>query len=973
MNKDIAIIGISFNIPGASDLETYYQNIVSKSLHIKPISEIRSKDLEDRFGFTETPKAGYVDRVDLFDEKYFGIPKKDAIQIDPEQRLMLEHVVRAMYNAGYNEDEILNKKAGFFHTTYLSSYRYFFDEITKSSLAAHFPGMLGTRVANYLDIRGPVIAYDTACSSSLVATYYACQSLSMGECDYAFVGGAILGASDPNNMAGSIISKTSRCLPFDKDADGAVVGEGVICLLLKTVEKAEADNDSIYAVIKGGAINHGGKRLQTITAPNPTAQKEVMVEAWEKSGIDINDLTFIEAHGTGTELGDPIEFEGILAALEEKKSTSLCSISTAKGQIGHLDSLSGLAGILRGIVSINYKIKPGQVGFKEINPHMAEEQNYLKVQESTEPWETERLRTLGVSTFGMTGTNIHMVLQEYPQEKPKKHNDSEKNIIYFGADTEEKFDKSHKFILKYVENNSDLSLNDLAYSINKIYRPAKFKRAISFSNHGELVDALKDSEYNNEVKDNRKVIFLVPKVQEWGESLRNAFFEENHKIKNHILEFMSWEDYLQLKEIHKEIIWQYLFIKHVFDCKNFGTDILFGETGKIIQGLLSETMTIEDVLKKDDFNGEEYNKFSSEGFTQHLTNLDETYNLVFCVMGKEGQMIKAFEQWNQGKELPIYYFEKESTAPQKLVKFLFDLDYSLYYNPNKGTFLQDLNFPIFNSQRCWIENKETIEEENENNEENETNTSKITKDLIVPIVNKFNDQLPNILFTHPIWGGPGVYYDLALELSDSYNCIGIENVYLRDHKAISTLNEMAELYLEEYEKEYGFAGPISILGWSFGGLTALEMVGILENRGFTEINLILLDSFVSDDFIKDLTLGNNEEHDQELVEQAMILYPNDNLEKIKSLLHLSKHLGISELSYTLKHAKVTLYKALKVDSDNDTKYAESFNNYILKLKANNVDLVTKNLEVIPVECHHSNIVETHGHLIVEKLKMINSI
>ncbi|WP_298516681.1 beta-ketoacyl synthase N-terminal-like domain-containing protein [uncultured Kordia sp.] len=706
MSIDIAIVGVSFSIAGIHNLQEYYEAIADETLNIKGIPHIRKEDVEARFGSQDIGNAGYLDRIDLFDENYFGITKGEAMRMDPEQRLMLEHSVKALYNAGYTRKEVANNRTGFFHTYYYSSYRYFFDDFSNLSLTSHMSGMIGTKVANHLGLKGPVVGYDTTCSSSLVALYYACQSLYTEDCEYAFVGGVNLGVAHAQKVAAAIYSNSEKCLPFDAKADGTVPGEGAICLLLKPLDKAEKANDTIYGVIKGGAINHGGERIQNITAPSPLAQKEVLIRAWEKSKISADDIGFIEAHGTGTELGDPIEFEGIQLAFKEKNKTSTCGISSAKGQVGHLDAMSGLAGIVRSLVSLNYRIKPKQQGFQQLNPHIRTELPNVYVQDQTEAWETDTDRIVGVSSFGLTGTNVHMILKEHQYlETQTESNHKTVHFARLSTKSEALMQATKKHLISYIENNTEVNLNDFCYSLNKVFDAEEaVTSSLLFRDKKELIQALQQQNVHIRKNETQKnVIVLVPGIYDWNENERTALLKEYPEIWIEIQKAMRAETYVEKDDFIKNVLIQYGILKHFMQMKDFAAQVLFGGQGKIVQQLLALTSQQEKENYLQTITVDSSTDFKTASFLNYLNNLSQLSETIFYVVGDHGEMLQAFQSKSKEQHLHKCYMSKNLSGYIEMQQHLFDHGCSIKTPVEKRQFIQNLGLPVFLSKRHWVE------------------------------------------------------------------------------------------------------------------------------------------------------------------------------------------------------------------------------------------------------------------------------
>lgn len=475
----IAITGISFELPGITDWDALIASLGSKETYVGTMPAGRLQDVQHRFGNVEMAQAGFMQRVDLFDNEYFQLSRREALKMSPEQRLFLLHAVRAFYDAGYSAAAMKGTNTGIFYTTGKSNYDTFWDEPLGEFDA--LSGIEGTRLAHLMDLRGPVLAINTSCSSSLVAVDSAVLSLEAGQCKQALVGGVkITGLTRQAAARSTVMSKQQQCRPFDDRADGLMNGEGAICILLKRLEDAEKDGDPVYAVIKGTAVNHGGARISSLTAPSARAQEEVIVKAWQKAGVQPSDIRYVEAHGTGTILGDPIEYAGLKAAFA---NGGACAISSFKGQIGHLDTLSGLAGLLRLVAALNAGVIPVQANFDQLNQHIDYDAQLVKVQTTVQKWEGRRIG--GVSSFGLTGTNVHVVVSK---EEDIVVPESNWHFLQISESNEERLQGLKSIITTALDRN--VSLSGLSHKLNRIYTRGLVSQGFVFSTAESLMTQL---------------------------------------------------------------------------------------------------------------------------------------------------------------------------------------------------------------------------------------------------------------------------------------------------------------------------------------------------------------------------------------------------------------------------------------------------------------------------------------------------
>ncbi|WP_230427435.1 SDR family NAD(P)-dependent oxidoreductase [Collimonas humicola] len=380
--------------------------------------------------------GGFIERVDAFDNQFFGVLPKVAQSMDPQQRIMLELTWSCLEDAGIPPSQLRGRKVGVIVGVFNHDYKEL-QERDEPLIEAHnstgtATAMIANRVSHYFDFRGPSIPIDTACSSSLNAIHSAIQAMEFGDCEMALAGGINLLLTPTRHISFSkmgMLSPTGTCKTFDDSADGYVRGEGAGLLLLKPLDKALSDGDSIYGVIKGSAVNHCGATY-TLTYPSPRAQAEVIVAAHERAGIPVDSVGYIEAHGTGTPKGDPIEFEGLLTAfqtLADKQDIHLgnafCGLSSVKTNIGHLEAAAGVAGAIKVLMAFKHRTLPALHDFTTLNSKISINETPFYILGETREWaqvdkNKDQPRRAGVSSFGFGGTNAHLVLEEAP---PSQH------------------------------------------------------------------------------------------------------------------------------------------------------------------------------------------------------------------------------------------------------------------------------------------------------------------------------------------------------------------------------------------------------------------------------------------------------------------------------------------------------------------------------------------------------------------------
>lgn len=501
--EPVAIVGISGVFPGASDLETFWKNLDSGHDAI-------GKPALDRWVVRpgeELPWGGFMADVDKFDALFFDISPREAELMDPQQRLMLQSVWRAIEDAGYKKSDFAGTKTGLFVGVAANDYANVLAhagvEVEAYSSTGNAHSVLANRISYFFDLNGPSEAIDTACSSSLVAIHRAIESIESGSSAMAIVGGVNALLSPAGFTAftrAGMLCADGRCKSFDARANGYVRGEGVGALVLKKLSHAVRDGDRIYATIRGSAENHGG-HVQSLTVPNPNAQARLLQDAWARAGLDPSTLGLIEAHGTGTPLGDPIEINGLKKAFASSQAATevtlpRCAIGAVKTNIGHLETAAGIAGVIKVLLAMRHGRIPGNVHLATLNPYIQVEGTPFYFPRSSEPWirlrdasGRELPRRAGVSSFGFGGANAHIVLEEWT-EIAKGGEASQSELIVLSARDDERLREVAAALKQRVESDDSISLQEIAYVLQLGREPLVERLAFVAANRAELCERL---------------------------------------------------------------------------------------------------------------------------------------------------------------------------------------------------------------------------------------------------------------------------------------------------------------------------------------------------------------------------------------------------------------------------------------------------------------------------------------------------
>lgn len=493
--EEIAIIGMAIRFPGSDSVEQFWQNLQQgvESISFFSDADMIAAGLDPEL--VQNPRyvkaRSILENVEQFDAKFFGFTPREAAITDPQHRLMLECAWESLENAGYNS-EIYPGRIGVYAGMGLSSYSLFNlypnRDLIESvgvfqTLISNDKDFLPTRISYQLNLRGPSVNVQTACSTSLVAVHLACQSLLNGECDMALAGAASIRVPQQSGylyQEESILSPDGHCRAFDANAKGTVFGNGAGIVVLKRLEDAIADGDTIRAVIKGSAINNDGHLKVGYTAPSVAGQADAIAEAMAVANVSPETVSYIQTHGTGTALGDPIEIAALTQVFSghtDKKAC--CAIGSVKSNIGHLDTAAGIAGLIQTVLALEHQAIPPSLHFESPNPQIDFENSPFYVNTKLSEWQAgETPRRAGVSSFGIGGTNAHVVLEEAPIFSREVKNSRHPQLLILSAKTASALEQATANLAEYLKNNSDCNLADVAYTLQVGRRGFNYRRMV---------------------------------------------------------------------------------------------------------------------------------------------------------------------------------------------------------------------------------------------------------------------------------------------------------------------------------------------------------------------------------------------------------------------------------------------------------------------------------------------------------------
>ncbi|WP_414568359.1 SDR family NAD(P)-dependent oxidoreductase [Nostoc sp. CCY 9925] len=528
--EGIAIIGMAGRFPGAKNINDFWQNLQDgvESISLFTDDELIASgvSLTSLNDSNYVKASGILENIDLFDAAFFDINPKDAEFTDPQHRLFLECAWEALENAGYDSTKC-ESRIGVYAGTGLNNYLSIDlqdDQLGSAQLYQKVIGndkdFISTRVSYKLNLKGPSITVQTACSTSLVATTLAYQSLQSYQCDIALAGGVSIRVPQKTGylyQQGGTLSPDGHCRAFDAKAQGTTIGNGVGVVVLKRLEDAIADRDHIYAVIKGAAINNDGAVKVGFTAPSVDGQAQAIAEAIMLAEVEPETISYIEAHGTGTALGDPIEIAALTKAFRgSTQKKGFCAIGSVKTNIGHLDAAAGVTGLIKTALALKHQLIPPTLNFEQPNPEIDFANSPFFVNTKLTEWRTGSTpRRAGVSSLGMGGTNAHVVLEEAPI-LPLSSASRSWQLLLLSAKTESALETATQNLAQHLMSHPDQNLADVAYTLQVGRRDFNYRRMLVFCDIQDALNELNEQASKRvftqfqQPNENRFIAFMFP-------------------------------------------------------------------------------------------------------------------------------------------------------------------------------------------------------------------------------------------------------------------------------------------------------------------------------------------------------------------------------------------------------------------------------------------------------------------------------
>lgn len=729
--EKIAIVGISGKFPGAesiNDLDRIYSNKIDC---IKPFSERRKELLK----LDKTKKyfdVAYLDGVEYFDYDFFNISRQEAACMDPQQKMLLELACEAIEDAGYSLKSARGSKTSIILGAHNS---HFFDDYLEESSGfaaiGNFLDTLAGRIAYCLDLHGQASIVETACSSSLYAVYEACLRLNAGEADMVLAGGITLEfRAKYDDFAEQdvlgIISPHARCKTFDEEADGINLGEGAGLVLLKRYEDAIRDKDSIYAVIRSVSSNQDGARSNSLAAPSSAAQCEVMIDAWKKADLNPEDIGYFEAHGTGTKIGDPIEVLGITEAFRKyTDKKQFCPIGSLKTNISHLGSAAGISSVLKGVLSLKNNKKYPLCNLEKINSLIDFNNSPVYPITEVERWDENKPKIMAMSGLGVSGTNVHLVLEDNKLKFDKDDDESEYFVTISGK-TSDIIDDYKESLKESIKN---YSLGDICYTLNAGRNDYEFRTSAKVKNKKEFLDFLNTKTTVSQIEEN-KLLVLISGDNVFSEQEVKILKEKYpvfKKVYEELYDEMSIKNEKMLKVLCYVAMYQQLIEWGITPDKIIGTGL-----GNIVVDYVTNNITLSDL--EIEINKAEYSEFNQIAFENYIESLNksEKSNLVLVELGKSGKMTDCLKKNNNYKSLKIFDMYNSTDISMldtlsSLYNIGINIDWNKYYSTKGNVKVHIATYP-FRKTLAWP--KSIISSVQQKKNETEVDTTADLKEFL---------------------------------------------------------------------------------------------------------------------------------------------------------------------------------------------------------------------------------------------------
>ncbi len=714
--KDIAVIGMSGRFADVNSIAEYRELLKNKKSAIdKPCRE--RLDLMQLPEDAEYMRCGYIKDIESFDNDFFDVTKREAKLMSPEQRISLELVADTILDAGYSLEDFRGSHCGVYVADGESAYNDFVERQSSASIIGSQSFMLSGRIGYHFDLQGENLSINSGCSSALAAVHEACEKLTIGEVDTALVGGLILYIDVPKakeNMYDilGIMSKDYTIHSFGQEANGTVCGEGGGFVLLKPLDRAIADGDHIYGVVMSGAINGDGGRCTNVSMPSVEAQRDVVKKAWDD--VDIDKLTEIEAHGIGAPVGDAVEAQAYIDAVHAKKmKKENIRVSTVKPNIGHLFSLSGMSSLLKVLTGYKYRESYPIAGLETVNPLIQFEDAGMVPARNVHYWNADEERMTGISCFGLSGCNTHVVVRNYLAGSHKKKTPS---VLKISAKSPEAFEDMKRNIVKAVSECKEEELADFIYTLNIGRDDYAYRGMVRVKNRLQLQNDIEQLRPTETAENKPYVIFAIKTENKacTGGSDKD-FSAALPNMHAYVCDTIGFADIKDKMAVYKALLAAGIKNNMILVDKIFGTAV------KYLNGECQREKFIETVEETEIKQG-------YAGFYQQIEKKSANREVILVDFTKE----KGMQRLPAADNIHTFYVS-EPEEIEKLLVYAYTsgmaIDWKALY---QGTNYQRVSAPTypFQKKRFWIEPKKSGERE-------ETKTDTIPNNAFASAVNQF--------------------------------------------------------------------------------------------------------------------------------------------------------------------------------------------------------------------------------------------
>ncbi|MBC7572665.1 MAG: amino acid adenylation domain-containing protein [Spirosoma sp.] len=709
----VAIIGMSGYFPEATDLNHFGQNLSAGRDSVRAVPDNRLTDSRLPTGENKYQLTGALKEVAQFDHAFFGLSKQDANCMDPMHRIGLELACQAIERAGYGLATMSGSNTGvFLGAKPQADYYTLVNDINNPAVqTGNLPALFAGRIAFSLNLSGPAYMIDTACSSALAAVHEACQKLIYGEIDYALAGAisVMTGFFERQKSdALGIMSPDGKARTFDAGANGTSIGEGGGMVLLKRYDQAVADQDPILAVILGSAANQDGARSNGLTAPSPAAQTEVITKAWKRAAVDPATITYIEAHGTGTKLGDPIEMKGIIDAFKTATDKrNFCAVSSVKTNIGHLDNAAGIAGLLKAVLSLQAKELFPSLHFTQLNPFIDLTDSAVYVNAKLADWcpEADVPRRCGVSSFGLSGTNVHIVLEEGNTPVADTPSDKLPVRLKLSAKSPEALGAYAQRIRESLLAN-DCDWQNVVYTLNTGRSDYAYRAAITATDKNDLLNQLADlAGLAIKPVDNTPAVVVLLLADDAVSTANVAQWLTSEPLFQTIYESVRAEVTPgMMKPFVEKILQQVAIVRFLEKIGVNATVMITNGIGKLVREIVSGKQTIPQVVAQLDMNGLPVGEDADpEKLQQAIQTLSAKYpNLVFIEPGYGSRLASCLR--SVATSATVISLADSATASPLRVTALYNAGLPIAWKTlyeSQGYSRTDAPTYPFERVRCW--------------------------------------------------------------------------------------------------------------------------------------------------------------------------------------------------------------------------------------------------------------------------------